>query len=140
MNIHFFIYSFLYIFFLLGNSQNGNISKRTENVYNIMPPTPFMTEEEFFKTWYIWKNDFLLFKRALIGTNSNKQQWGNMLLNLMGPIGQNIHSAFIFDTPNDKENINILIQKFDEYYIFSGKKKLPLENVYEYINELEVDI
>lgn len=124
----------------MGNSQNKNVSKRTENVYNVTPPTPFMTEEEFFKTWYIWKNDFLLFKRTFIGANSDKQQWGNMLLNLMGPIGQNIHSAFTFNSQNEKENIDILIQKFDEYYIFSGRKKLPLENVYEYINELELMI
>lgn len=103
-----------------------------------MPPKPFMTEEEFFETWYKWKNDFLLFKGALIGTNSDTQQWGNILLNLMGPIGQNIHTAFTFDSPNSKENVDILIQKFDKYYIFSRKKKLPLENVYEYINELEV--
>ena len=103
-----------------------------------MPPKPFMTEEEFFETWYKWKNDFLLFKGALIRTNSDTQQWGNILLNLMGPIGQNIHTAFTFDSPNSTENVDILIQKFDEYYIFSRKKKLPLENVYEYINELEV--
>lgn len=56
----------------------------------------------------------------------------------MGPIGQNIHSTFQFNSLNDKENIDILLQKFDEYYIFSGRKKLPLENIYEYINDLQV--
>lgn len=56
----------------------------------------------------------------------------------MGPIGQNIHSTFQFNSLNDKENVDILLEKFDEYYIFSGRKKLPLENIYKYINDLQV--
>lgn len=56
----------------------------------------------------------------------------------MGPIGQNIHSTFQFNSINDKENVDILLEKFDEYYIFSGRKKLPLEDIYEYIKDLQV--
>lgn len=136
--------------YIMGNSQNKNVSKknnRTDFIFaynsnrttlpNVIPPSSFITEDEFFKTWCSWKNEFLTFKRVLNKENFNKEKWGNLLLNLMGPIGQNIHSTFQFNSLNDKENIDILLQKFDEYYIFSGRKKLPLENIYEYINDLQ---
>ncbi|XP_015434797.1 PREDICTED: uncharacterized protein LOC107190502 [Dufourea novaeangliae] len=48
-----------------------------------------------------------------------------MLLNLMGPIGQEIYNTFIFQSVNDRENVDVLLKKFDEYYMFAGKKKLP---------------
>lgn len=97
-----------------------------------------MTEEEFFKNWNTWKNNFLAFKRTQNKNNSDKQQWGNLLLNLMGPVGQDIHNTFVFNFSNDKENVDILIEKFEEYYIFSGRKKIPSENVYKYIDDLQV--
>lgn len=116
--------------------QNLNL---TTTLPNIIPPHPFITEDEFFKTWCSWKNEFLTFKRVLNKENFNNQnRLGNLLLNLMGPIGQNIYSTFQFNSLNDKENVDILLEKFDEYYIFSGRKKLSLENTYEYINDLQV--
>ncbi|XP_003492831.1 uncharacterized protein LOC100744224 isoform X1 [Bombus impatiens] len=125
----------------MGNSHNKNVSaKRTTKVPYVKLPAPFMTEEEFFKNWNTWKNNFLAFKRVQNKNNSDKQQWGNLLLNLMGPVGQDIHNTFVFNFPNDKENVNILIEKFDEYYIFSGRKKIPLENVYKYIDDLQLII
>ncbi|CAL7938039.1 unnamed protein product [Xylocopa violacea] len=100
-------------------------------------PTQFMTVEEFFKNWHIWKNQFLLYKTEATQVH-NEQQWGNTLLNLMGPIGQNIYSTFTFESSNEIRNVDVLLEKFDEYSVFSNKKKLPLENVYEYINDLQV--
>ncbi|XP_076759067.1 uncharacterized protein LOC143428230 [Xylocopa sonorina] len=103
----------------------------------IKPPIPFMTEEEFCERWNTWKKQFLRFKTQSNRT-SDDQHWGDTLLNLMGPIGQHIYKTFTFESSNERQNVNVLIDKFDEYSIFSTKKRLVLEDVYEYVNDLQV--
>ena len=61
-----------------------------------------------------------------------------MLLNRMGPIGQEIHRTFHF-YGEDKNtlDINILIKKFDLYCLYGGKKR-GNKDIDEYIYELKV--
>ncbi|KYM81339.1 hypothetical protein ALC53_08107 [Atta colombica] len=63
--------------------------------------------------------------------------WGFMLLNRMGPIGQEIHRTFHF-YGEDKNtlDINILIKKFDLYCLY-GDKKRGNKDIDEYIHELK---
>ncbi|XP_076241292.1 uncharacterized protein LOC143183574 [Calliopsis andreniformis] len=119
----------------MGNSQN--FKSRKIAVPQVQPPPQFRSQNDFFETWVMWKRNFLILKKTINENNDNKNKWGNMMLNLMGPFGQDIFSTFIFNSTTEKENIDVLLEKFDEYYIFGTKRKMPTENAYEYINELQ---
>ncbi|OAD62688.1 hypothetical protein WN48_06887, partial [Eufriesea mexicana] len=102
----------------------------------VKPPRQFLTKDEFFDTWYIWKRNFLTFKKSL-SKDSYPKEWGDTLLNIMGPVGLDIYNTFIFSSPNERNNVDILLQKFDEYFLFLERKKLPKESVYGYIDDLK---
>lgn len=101
----------------------------------IVPPYPFLTLTEFFETWFSWKETFLKYKSQCID-NNNKKLWAGRLINLMGPVSVDICNTF--ESLHENENVDILLQKFDEYCIFKTRKRLPREDMYDYINELQV--
>ncbi|XP_076632205.1 uncharacterized protein LOC143347154 isoform X2 [Colletes latitarsis] len=94
-----------------------------------------MSQDDFFKRWILWKKEFIEFSK--FNNKFNKSEWGDKLLNLMGPVGLDIHTTFTFDSANQKENVDILLKKFEEYYMFSGRKWVPHEDIYKYINDLQ---
>ncbi|KYM94153.1 hypothetical protein ALC62_15235 [Cyphomyrmex costatus] len=59
-----------------------------------------------------------------------------MLLNRMGPIGQEIYRTFSFYEDKNPENIDVLIKKFDLYCLY-GDKKRGTKDIDEYIHELK---
>lgn len=63
--------------------------------------------------------------------------WGIMLLNRMGPVGQEIYRTFSFYDKNTQEDINVLLKKFDIYCIYGDKRKVN-EDIDKYINDLKV--
>jgi len=99
-------------------------------------PPKFITKDEFVATWFLWKNDFLAYLRNIDKTEDKRQMWGIMLLNRMGPIGQEIHRTFPFYDKNE-EDINVLIKKFDIYCLY-GDKERDNEDIDKYINDLKV--
>lgn len=58
----------------------------------------------------------------------------------MGPVGQDIYSTFSFNSTNEREDINILLNNFDMYCTFATKRRQSCENTYRYINSLKVNI
>ena len=56
----------------------------------------------------------------------------------MGPNGLKICNVFTFNSLNDKNDLDILLQKFDEYHTFASKEKLPDEDTYMYIRHLHL--
>ncbi|XP_011871595.1 PREDICTED: uncharacterized protein LOC105564090 [Vollenhovia emeryi] len=61
---------------------------------------------------------------------------GIMLLNHMGPIGQEIHRTFVFYDTEPMEDLSVLIKKFDIYCIY-GDEKRDCEDIDKYINDLK---
>lgn len=100
-------------------------------------PPKFTTKDDFFTTWFSWKYEFLAYLKNIDKAEDKKQMWGIMLLNRMGPIGQEIHRTFLFYDKNAQENIDVLIKKFDIYCIY-GDKKRGYEDIDKYINDLIV--
>ncbi|XP_076376728.1 uncharacterized protein LOC143259209 [Megalopta genalis] len=130
----------------MGNSKSRNNSRiharphETQHVGNVQrvpptvsPPQPFLTLEEFFENWSSWKQNFLKYKASM--PRNTESGWENTLLNLMGPIGQDIYTTI--KSPYKSEHLDALLIKFDEYSIFKTKRRLPRENVYEYIDDLQ---
>lgn len=98
----------------------------------------FVTRDDFMTTWFSWKRIFLEYMKSIDKTESDRKNWGIMLLNRMGIVGQTIHRTFTFDDDHMKENIDILLKKFDFYCIFGDKAKQDNEAIDKYINSLKV--
>lgn len=104
-------------------------------VRDVKAPPLFATKDDFIATWFLWKKEFLAHMKSIDKFEVNKQMWGIMLLNRMGPVGQEIHRTFSFY--DKKEDINVLIKKFDIYCMYENKKR-GCEDIDKYINDLKV--
>lgn len=97
----------------------------------------FATKDDFIATWFSWQNEFLIQMKSIDRAEIKKHMWGIMLLNRMGPVGQEIHRTFFFYDKNAQEDINMLIKKFDIYCVYENKKR-GCEDIDKYINDLNV--
>nr|XP_012153457.1 PREDICTED: uncharacterized protein LOC100883830 [Megachile rotundata]XP_012153458.1 PREDICTED: uncharacterized protein LOC100883830 [Megachile rotundata] len=109
-------------------------------ISSIKPPELFKTEEEFLQKWLLWKNDFLIYRRIINDGKPNNIMCGDRLLNTMGPIGQAIFKRFTFDSLYDRNNLNILLNKFDEYHTIASIRRLNEEDTFMYIHHLQLKI
>ncbi|XP_072759914.1 uncharacterized protein [Anoplolepis gracilipes] len=103
----------------------------------ITPPSKISTKEDFMMEWFSWKNEFLTYVKLIDQMESNKQKWGIMLLNRMGPVGQEIYRSFTFDKDAEGD-IDILLKKFDFYCMFGDRKRGDDEDIDIYVNNLTV--
>lgn len=108
-----------------------------ETVRSVTVPPRFATKDDFIATWFSWKNEFVAYLNSIDRDADKEQMWGIMLLNRMGPIGQEIHRTFSFY--DKREDLKTLIKKFDIYCIY-GDKKRGCEDIDKYINDLIVCI
>lgn len=118
---------------------NENQTVYLENKSAVITALPkISTKNNFMTEWFSWKNEFLTYMKSIDQTGTNKQIWGIMLLNRMGPVGQEIYRGFTFDKDHTEEDIDTLLKKFDFYCIFGGRKKGDDEDIDKYVNDLMV--
>lgn len=113
----------------------------TENIrstnISAIPSLQMLTKDDFMTMWFSWKNEFLTYMWLIDQGGNNKKKWGNMLLNRLGPFGQEIYRTFTFDNGQSNDNIDILLEKFDQYCTFGNKKRMN-EDIDTYVNNLKV--
>ncbi|XP_014216302.1 uncharacterized protein LOC106645060 [Copidosoma floridanum] len=69
------------------------------------------------KDWKVWKKQFLTYLRLSSGyTTLSEEKKAYLLLNLMGPKAVEAMENMTFENPNDREDMNILLSKFDEVF------------------------
>ncbi|XP_050452390.1 uncharacterized protein LOC126851998 isoform X2 [Cataglyphis hispanica] len=125
------------------NNENQTIYLKNKSEIKVTtpskpPPSKISTKEDFMMQWFSWKNEFLTYMKSIDQAESNKEKWGIMLLNRMGPVGQEISRSFTFDKEYAEENIDILLKKLDFYCIFGGRKRGDDEDIDKYVNNLTV--
>lgn len=126
---------------LTNTKKDDNInptSSRKNNDIIITVPSKFITKNDFVTRWFSWKDEFFTYLKNIDPSDANKQTWGITLLNLIGPIGKQIHSTFRFYDDKPKEDIDVLIKKFDIYCLYGNKKKKDNEDIDTYVNKLKV--
>ncbi|XP_035735176.1 uncharacterized protein LOC118447390 [Vespa mandarinia] len=97
--------------------------------HHIRPPQPLSNNSP--KTWFIWKEEFLIFMRLLGHMSRPENYKANLFKNFIGPIGLEIITKLTFDRPDDKENLDILLKKIDEYH--NPPRKI-IETRYQFFN------
>lgn len=116
--------------------KNDTESNKSENL--AVPPLEILTKEGFMTIWFSWKKEFLAYMELIDQTKSHKEKWCMMLLNRIGPIGQEIYRTFTFDDDNGRNDMDILLKKFDDYCIFENRKLEDNEDIDKYVNSLKV--
>lgn len=122
------------------NKEKCNNEDQTSDLENkfAIAPHKISTKDEFMTKWFSWKNEFLTYMKSLDQTEEHKQKWGIMLLNRMGPIGQEIYRSFIFYEGHVEIDIDALLKQFDIYCMFGGRRRGDDEDIDEYVNNLVV--
>ncbi|XP_011149807.2 uncharacterized protein LOC105189419 [Harpegnathos saltator] len=125
------------------NNFENNTFKRVfteseKSISTYQSPLKVLTKDNFALMWFSWKNEFLTYMKSADQAENDKEKWGMMLLNRVGPIGQEIYRTFTFDNDHEKEDINILLNKFDHYCAFENRKKSTDEDIDIYMNNLKV--
>lgn len=123
-----------------GKCLDDNYAQNKPANISAVPPSQILTKDNFMTKWFSWKSEFLTYMKLIDQTESNKQKWGFMLLNRIGPVGQEIYRTFTFDYDRAKEDVDILLEKFDKYCIFGDRKREDGEDIDKYVNNLKVYI
>lgn len=113
------------------------------------PPQELSSDGPMDVNWRSWKQQFLIFLKASGAVNKDQDYKASLLMNLMGSVGQQVFQNFNFESPRDLENMDIIIEKFDNYYdpkkseayernLFWTSRKKNEDSIDEYVKELKV--
>lgn len=80
------------------------------------PPKPLDPSADAWLGWKTWKCEFTLFATATQLCKQPKEVQAATLLVTVGEEGRKAYSAFKFENEADRNNVDILLQKFEEFY------------------------
>ncbi|KAL4704105.1 hypothetical protein ACJJTC_016363 [Scirpophaga incertulas] len=66
--------------------------------------------------WKRWKTQFNLFVKASGAHKESGDVQASLLINLLGSEGFDIYETLIFEDEKQREDVTIVIQKFDKYF------------------------
>ncbi|KMQ85995.1 hypothetical protein RF55_15170 [Lasius niger] len=111
-------------------------------------PDPLTKTDDMASNWQSWKEDFIIFMKVTGYINKPNEIRANLLKNRIGKIGIDAIQKISFDKPQDKEDMDILIAKLEEFFNppknevverfqFFTRDKKQNETMDEYINILK---
>ncbi|XP_026326150.1 uncharacterized protein LOC113234842 [Hyposmocoma kahamanoa] len=66
--------------------------------------------------WKRWRQQFNLFVKASGVKSESSGVQASLLVNLIGPEGFDVYQTFSFENDKDKDDVNVIIKKFDKYF------------------------
>ena len=117
-------YRYIIIAFNYCNNNNRRIKKmagKYEIDKNPQKPKQFTFDEgnieKTRKDWKIWKEEFKFYLRLINAYKEySEEQRALILINLMGRSAVEVMEEISFDNPDDKNDMDILLMKFDEKF------------------------
>lgn len=114
-------------------------------------PDPLTKDGDMASNWQSWKEDFIIFMKVTGYIDKPNEIRSNLLKNRIGKVGLEAIQNISFDNIQDKEDMDILIRKLEEYfnppkkevverYQFFTRSKKQNESIEEYINILKVRV
>ncbi|XP_029667190.1 uncharacterized protein LOC115237934 isoform X1 [Formica exsecta] len=111
-------------------------------------PDPLTKSNDMASNWHSWKEDFIIFMKVTGYIDKPNEIRANLLKNRIGKIGIDAIQAMSFDNPQDKDDMNILIAKLEEFFNppknevverfqFFTRDKKQNETIEQYINILK---
>ncbi|XP_050449417.1 uncharacterized protein LOC126850444 isoform X2 [Cataglyphis hispanica] len=111
-------------------------------------PDPLTISNDMANNWHSWKEDFIIFMKVTGYIDKPNEIRANLLKNRIGKIGIDAIQTMTFDNPQDKDDMDILIAKLEEFfnppknevverYQFFTQDKKENETIEQYINILK---
>lgn len=112
-------------------------------------PDPLTNVGDMANNWQIWKEDFIIFMKVTGYIDEpDEETRANFLKNQIGKVGIDVIQNMSFENPQDKDNMDILIVKLEEFfnppknevverYQFFTRSKKQNESIEQYINSLK---
>ncbi|GAB1860129.1 Retrotransposon gag domain-containing protein [Camponotus japonicus] len=110
-------------------------------------PDPLQKTGDMASNWHSWKKDFIIFMNNTGYINKPTDVRANILKNRIGKVGIDAIQTITFDKPQDKDDMDILFAKLDEFfnpknevverYKFFTRDKKQNETIEQYINILK---
>jgi len=112
-------------------------------------PDPLTKDGDMASNWQSWKEDFLIFMKVTGYIDKPNEIRANLLKNRIGKVGIEAIQNISFDNMQDKDDMDKLIEKLEEYfnppkkevierYQFFTRSKKQNESIEQYINILKV--
>lgn len=112
-------------------------------------PDPLKSDGDMASNWHSWKEDFMIFMKLTGYIDKSNEIRANLLKNRIGTVGMKAMQNMSFNNPEDKDNMDILLEKFEkvfnppkneviERYQFFTKAKKANETIEQYISSLKV--
>ncbi|XP_014485093.1 PREDICTED: uncharacterized protein LOC106749787 [Dinoponera quadriceps] len=110
-------------------------------------PDPLTNDGDMAKNWHSWKEDFIIFMKVTGYIHKPNEVRANLLKNRIGKIGIDAIETISFDNQQDKDDMDILMTKLEDYfnppkkevverYQFFTQTKKQNESIEEHINKL----
>ncbi|XP_024892276.1 uncharacterized protein LOC112467741 isoform X3 [Temnothorax curvispinosus] len=111
-------------------------------------PDPLTKDGDMASNWQTWKEDFLIFMKVTGYIDKSNEIRANLLKNRIGKVGIEAIQNMSFDNMQDRDDMDILIKKLEEYfnppkkevverYHFFTRSKRQNESIEQYINILK---
>ncbi|CAK1597622.1 unnamed protein product [Parnassius mnemosyne] len=99
--------------------------------------------------WKRWRQQFVLFMKASGVHSETSAVKASLLINLIGSEGFDIYQTFTFTKEDDRDDVQIILSKFDEYfgtkinitllrYKFFTRNQEEGENIQQYVTSLRL--
>lgn len=121
------------------------------NLFPINIPKPFNPDKNnISKNWRTWKHEFLIYLELINSSvKFTERDRAYRLLNCVGTKGIEAMNEMTFENPDERENMDILLKKFDEIfdppfdevkerYQFFSRLKHPKESLDNYVADITV--
>ncbi|XP_011864888.1 PREDICTED: uncharacterized protein LOC105560394 isoform X2 [Vollenhovia emeryi] len=116
-------------------------------MFHVRPPEPLTKDGDIASNWQSWKECFNSFMRLSGYIDESSERRADRLKNLIGRVGIEAIQNISFDNIQDKDDMDILIAKLEEYfnppkkevverYQFFTRSKKQNESIEQYINSL----
>ncbi|XP_024884717.1 uncharacterized protein LOC112462882 [Temnothorax curvispinosus] len=111
-------------------------------------PDPLTKDGDMASNWQCWKEDFIIFMKVTGYMDKPNEIRANLLKNRIGKVGIEAIQNISFDNMQDKDDMDILIKKLEEYFNppknevverhqFFTRSKKQNESIEQYINILK---
>lgn len=111
-------------------------------------PDPLTKADDMVSNWHSWKEDFIIFMKVTGYIDKPNEIRANLLKNRIGKVGIDAIQKISFDKPEDKDDMDILIAKLEEFFNppkneaferfqFFTRDRKQNETIEQYINILK---
>lgn len=85
--------------------------------------------------WNLWKKEFQTYMKITKGFKKPEDEQVAWLKNFIGPVGIKAFEQISFDNPRDEENMIIVMEKLNKFFLFTKNQKVQRYKFFSKVKE-----